>query len=210
MLKKITTKVTLVLLLILCSSCVTNFLWGARDYREEISQFYIGSDGRYVVFMGPEYHYIFTDNSGILREVLSLKQKGALGIGNDIVFELDDNNNLQGDIVLEGNVDLMAQEDAIRLQLLGFIPNKKHDIEIKINLKGRRYSARFLSQKPTAQDFDKNRYFITVKYRKSTGIAEGVGKAAITPVAVTLDAALLIGKVVIYPFTLPYKSMGIE
>jgi hypothetical protein len=210
MLRKITTKITLISLLLLSSSCVTNFLWGARDYKEEISQFYIGSDGRYVVFMGPEYHYIFTDNSGILREVLSLKQKGALGVGSDILFELDDNNNLEGDIILEGAIDLMSREDAIRLQLLGFIPNKKNDIEIKIHLKGRRYSARFLSQKPAAQEFDKNRYFVTVKYRKQTGIAAGVGKAAITPVAVTLDAALLIGKVVIYPFTLPYKSMGIE
>jgi hypothetical protein len=31
---------------------------------------------------------------------------------------------------------------------------------------------------------------------------KGVGKAAITPIAVTLDAVLLIGKVVVYPFSL--------
>ena len=35
---------------------------------------------------------------------------------------------------------------------------------------------------------------MNVNYRKDNGIAETVGKAAITPVAVTLDAALLVEK----------------
>ena len=105
----------------------------------------------------------------------------------------------------------MSQQDAIRLQLIGFTPNASNDVEIKLKLKGRRYSARFLQQRPSAADFDRNRrYFVTVKYRKEIGVAEGVGRAAITPVAVTLDAALLIGKVAIFPFTLPYRNMKIQ
>jgi hypothetical protein len=199
----------LAVILLSLTSCVTDFLWGARDYREEITQFYVGADGRYVVLMGVEYHYVFTDNSGTLRDILSLKQSGILGLGSKTYFNLDENNNLEGEIILKGPFDLLPREDAIKLQVLGFLPDNNNNISIKLNLKGRRYSARYLGQQNTSQNLG-NKYFVKVFYRKNTGFAEGVGKAAITPVAVTLDAALLIGKVVIYPFTLPYKQLGIE
>jgi hypothetical protein len=209
MIRNIITKIFLISVLLASTSCVTDFLWGARNYREEITQFYAGSDGRYIVLMGPEYHYVFTDNSGTLRDVLSLKQSGSLSIGEDNKFELDDNNNIEGDLILKGSMDLLPQGDAIKLQLLGFYPNKSNDFIIKLNLKGRRYSARYLAQQSGSQNIGSG-YFININYRKTTGFASGVGKAAITPVAVTLDAALLIGKIVIYPLRMSYQKSGIE
>lgn len=194
------------LIIFLLTSCVTDFLWGAREYKEEITRFYIGSDGRYVVFMGPEYHYVFTDDSGALRQILSVKQ-GVIGLAKGTYFDLDNNNNVDGHLILQGSADYLPQEDIIKLQVAGFIPDRKNNFVIKIDLKGRRYSARYLQQVP-AQNLSS--YFVTVNYRKKTGIGDGIGKAAITPVAVTLDAALLIGKVAIYPFTLPYTKAGIK
>ena len=206
--KKVTTALSLIFILFSLTSCVTDFLWGARDYKEEITQFYIGSDGRYVVLMGPQYHYVFADNSGTLREILALRQNNVLSLGDTTAFNLDNNNNVDGDLILEGAADLLPQSDIIKLQLLGYVPDQDGDIKIKLNLKGRRYSARYLQRKPR-QNL-RNGYFIKIHYRKNTGFAEGVGKAAITPVAVTLDAALLIGKVAILPFTLPYTTKGFK
>lgn len=201
-------KLVLIIILTQLTSCITNFLWGARNYREEITQFFVGSDGRYVVLMGPEYHYVFTDNSGVLREILPMQQSKILTLTNESSFELDSNNNISGSITLTGPIDLLPAQDAFKLQSMGFLPNAKNEVEIKLNLQGRRYSARYLGN-INSQNITQ-RYFMNVNYRKDNGIAETVGKAAITPVAVTLDAALLIGKVAIYPFTLPYKKMGID
>lgn len=198
----------LILSLFLLSSCITKYLWGDKNYEEEIRQFYVGQDARYVVLVANEYHYIFTDNSGVLREILSLKQNGILSLSSKTYLKLDKNNNIQGTIILEGPFDLLPREDAIKLQLLGFTPNKKNDVEIKLELVGRRYSARYINQNPSTNL--NNSYFIKVYYHDDIGVAEGVGKAAITPIAVTLDAVLLIGKVVIYPLTLPYRQFGIQ
>jgi len=200
-------KILIISTLFCLTSCLTDFLWGARTYREEITQFYVGSDGRYVVLMGPQYHYVFTDNSGVLKEIISLQKGGVLTLAPDTTFDLDGNNNVSGQIVLEGTADLLSAQDAFKLQALGFTPNSKNQINVKMKLQGRRYSARYLSGVNSEQV---NHYYITINYRKEVGIADGVGKAAITPVAMTLDAALLIGKVVIYPFILPYKQIGID
>ncbi len=200
-------KILLILSLISLSSCLTNFLWGARTYREEINNFYVGSDGRYVVLMGPQYHYVFTDNSGMLKEILSLQKSRALALASETTFDLDENNNVAGEIILSSEADMLSAQDAFKLQSMGFYPNSKNKINVKLKLQGRRYSARYLGS-VAAEKVD--RYYININYRQDVGVADGVGKAAITPVAMTLDAALLIGKVVIYPFTLPYKKMGID
>ncbi len=197
----------LIAALLLSSSCVTKALWGNKSYDEEVRQFYVGADGRYVVLVAPEYHYIFTDNSGALRQILSLKQQGILTLSRKTFLKLDKNNNLEGDIIFEGPFDLLPQEDMIKLQLSGFLPDKNNNITIKLTLSGRRYSARYLNQNPSTNLNDS--YKIKVYYQDEIGFAEGVGKAAITPIAVTLDAALLIGKVVIYPLTLPYRQFGL-
>jgi hypothetical protein len=207
--KKIGVTISIILILLSTSSCVTNFLWGARSYNEEITKFYIGEDGRYIVLIGPQYHYVFTDNSGALSAVLSLQQKNLLRMKEETnSFELDNNNNIEGSLTLTGDFDLIPQQDVINLQVLGFTPNKYNEIPITLNLKGRRYSAKYL-QKNTSQNLQ-HRYFIKVSYRKNTALITGVGKAAVTPIAVTLDAALLIGKVAIFPFMIPYIPMGIK
>jgi len=197
----------LILTLLSLSSCVTKALWGSRSYDEDIRQFYVGADGRYVVLVSPQYHYIFTDNSGELNKILSLKQQGILTLSPDTFLHVDEFNNITGDIILSGPYDLLPQEDMVKLQLMGFLPQRNNKITVKLKLSGRRYSARYISQNPAAEL--PNSFQIKVYYKEPIGFAEGVGKAAITPVAVTLDAALLIGKVALYPLTLPYRQFGV-
>lgn len=202
------TRAAFLILSLLClSSCITKALWGDRSYDEEIKQFYVGSDGRYVVLVSPQYHYIFTDNSGDLNKILSLKQQGVLTLSPETFLHVDEYNNIKGDIILSGPYDLLPQEDMIKLQMMGFLPQRNNKITAKLKLSGRRYSARYISQNPAAELH--NSFQIKVSYQDHIGFAEGVGKAAITPVAMTLDAALLIGKVALYPLTLPYRQFGV-
>lgn len=193
---KFLTKILLISLLVFTNSCITKAIWGNRSYVEEIGQFYVGNDGRYIVLIGPNYHYVFTDNSGMLKNILSLEQRGILTINDkETYIKLENDNSLSGYITFKGPYSVLPATDMYKLQSLGIYPNKKDDAVVKINVVGRRYVARDLGFKtPTASNF------IRVRYTKDTSVFGGVGKAAITPVAVTLDAVLLIGKVAMIPF----------
>jgi len=186
-------------LLLINSSCVTKYLWGDKVYHETVSQFLLGADGRYVVLIGGEYHYILTDERGIFQKIMSLKQEKILVINPEKShLKLDSNNEIKGYLTIEGPFSVLPLEDLGVLTSLGYKPNKKDEVTIKINLTGRRYSARNLGQ---ALISSSTTYKIPISYDDS-GFVKDVGKAAITPITVGLDAVLLIGKVVIMPFKL--------
>ncbi len=199
MVRKIFLNLVAISLLLFQSACLTKYVWGDKSYDEEIEQFFVGSDGRSIALIGSNYHYVFSDNSGLLRNVLSLKQKSVLEINTKKThLKLDKNNVVAGDLVLEGPASILPREDLRLLKSLGFQPDRKDNITVKIAMVGRRYAPRNLGQ-GAARTSDI--YTIQIYYSDSN-LAKDVGKAAITPIAVTLDAAILVGKVVFYPFTL--------
>jgi hypothetical protein len=190
----------LLLCLLFCSSsCVTKSLWGDKKYIERFNQFLVGQDGRYVVLVGSNYHYILTDKSGILGKILTLRQEKIININlQKSYLKLSGNNDLQGYLVFEGPFSILPIEDIGTLTSLGIRPNKKDEISIKVTLSGRRYSARNLGQ---ALMRSGSNYQIPVYYRDSN-LVKDIGKVAITPVTVGLDAVIFIGKAVVYPFSL--------
>lgn len=201
MTKKILFNSFLFLSLLLQQSCLTKAIWGDKHYNERIEKFLIGEDGRYVVFVGSEYHYVFTDNSGLLKTIISLKQKDVLTINTQKThLKLESNNDIKGYLVLHGPFEILPPEDVVVLESWGFRADKNDDVSIKIKLTGRRYAARYLGNLQGSSVMD-TRYTIPIYYNDS-GFVKGIGKAAITPVAVGLDAVLLIGKIVVAPFKL--------
>ncbi len=199
-LKKTFIKVFLCAALVFLPGCITKFLWGDKSYEEKIEQFFIGSDGRYVVLIGESYHYVFTDNSGVLKEVLSLRQQGILSIDvKKTYLKVDDKNDIQGDFAVSGPFSILAFEDRQILRSLGFAPDRDDNITVKVKLSGRRYAARYLGQNLSKLS---STQVLPIYYKDKNSVAAGVGKAAVTPIAVTLDAVLLIGRVVIYPMSL--------
>lgn len=198
--KKFITNLFLCLSLLLSSSCITKFIWGDKSYEERIEQFFAGADGRYIVFVGRDYHYIFTDNSGLLKTVLSLKQQGVLTINLDKThLRLDANNDIAGDFVMSGPFNLLPIEDRGVLQSLRIYPDKRDDVTIKVRLTGRRYVAKYLGSN-SLPTLGNSSYTLPIYYSDS-GIVKGIGKAAVTPIAVGLDAVLFIGKVIVYPLS---------
>ena len=187
---------------LLLSSCITKSLWGDKSYEERIDKFFAGSDGRYVVLIGTDYHYVFTDNSGVLKIILSLGQKGILTLNREKThLKLDSNNDVKGFFVIEGPFSILPPEDIAALWSVGLKPNTKDELSIRIKLEGRRYSAKYLGDNFQNSSNINTSYKIPIYYSDSS-LVKGVGKAAVTPIAVTLDAVLLIGKIVIYPFSL--------
>ena len=183
--------------MLLTASCVTKALWRDKSYEETIQQFYVGADGRYVALIGAEYHYIFTDNSGLLKLIVSLRQKDVLTVNEDKSnLKLDVNNNVDGYIVMEGPFYALPPEDMATLNGAGFFPDR--DLSIKINLKGRRYLSKYIGEnQPLSNSHSIQKIRI---YYGGEGVAKNIGKAAITPITVTIDAVLLIGKVALAPF----------
>jgi hypothetical protein len=185
--------------LLFSTSCVTKAIWGDKSYDENVEQFFVGSDGRYVVLIGEKYHYIFTDDSGLFKTILMLRQKGILTLDtNKSHLKVDGNNNINGNFTISGPYSILPPSDIKTLRGLGFSGDKDDEVSIKIKLSGRRYAAKYIGQNTAVTNVA---YTIPIYYNDS-GVIKDVGKAAITPVAVTLDAVLLIGKIVIYPLML--------
>ncbi len=185
------------IILLFTNSCITKALWGDKSYLEKIHQFFIGEDGRYVALLGNNYHYVFNDNSGLLRMFLSLKQRDVLTINiAESYLKLHSNNDLSGDFIIDGPFNYLPEEDKYYLQSLGFKPDINDNIKIKMKLVGRRYAAKNIGQ--TGSDAG---VIDEIKIHYSDGnLVKGLGKVAVTPITVTLDAVVLIGKVVLYPF----------
>ncbi len=200
MIKKIICKFLLVLTLILTSSCLTKALWGDKHYKESVEQFFVSEDGTYFVLIGKEYHYVLNENSGVLREIFNLKNKAAFTIiPEKSHLKLLSNNTISGYITLEAEPVLMPQDEVIKLQRKGFRTNTDGIFSIKLNLSGRRYISKYLGAKaPSA--IDTNLEFKIYYDSNDKNLAKDVGKVAITPIAVTLDAVILIGKVVLYTY----------
>lgn len=188
-------------LLSLSSCTVTKYIWGDNHYKEHIDQFLVGADGRYVALVGEKYHYVFSDNSGTLKEVLALNQRGVLRIDvKQTHLKLGRNNNIRGHLVITGPFSILPAQDRRTLIFLGLKPDKNDDITIELDLVGKRYLSRYLghnTSRPTNTSYN-----ITIYYKEKSSVTKDVGKAAITPIAVTLDAVLLIGKVVVRTFAL--------
>jgi len=192
-------KMMLMLVMFSQQSCLTKALWQGSYYDENITQFFVGADGRYVALLGSSYHYVLTDNSGVFRSVLALKQKNVLSVDQDkTVFELDSNNNVKGTIILKGPYSLLPTEDILALQSRGIYPDRSDNVVISIKLTGRRYAAKYLNPEVVRSDTS---YRFKVYY-SDPSLVKGVGKAAITPITVAADAVLLIGKVMVGAFDL--------
>ncbi len=181
------------------SSCLTQYVWGDKSYEDDIEQFFVAADGRSIALIGTKYHYVFLDKSAMLRNILSLKQKSILTINTKKThLKLDSNNNISGDFVLEGPASILPREDLRALESWGFKKNDDDLITVKLKLNGRRYAPRYLSQNVAKL----NEFYTLQIYYSDSNVVKDVGKVAITPVAVTLDAVILIGKAVVYPFSL--------
>ncbi len=151
---RVTAKVFLIIILLSSTSCeITKSLW-EDAYKEEIKQFLTSANGEYVVFVGKKYHYIFTDNSGVIKEILQLDKDRIVTIDSEETrLSVDNSNNLKSRIVLK-TFDLKLSPQILEiLEKLGSEKSKSAaEMFLELPLSGKRYL--------TSQDF--GQYFLAL------------------------------------------------
>ena len=182
--------------LLIASCAVTKSMWD-KKYNETFRQFLVSKDGQYVVFLGKNYHYIFTDNLSAIKELLLWQNRNLLFINIEKTFlKLDLQNNVTGHAVIESFFNKLPRADYEFLRSLGFRSEDGNALSLKINLVGKRYLPRDdIGEYLPMLD---RTYIVPVHY--SSTFWSKVGKVALTPITVAADATILIGKIVLQPF----------
>ncbi len=194
-------KFFLVLSFFLLASCtITSALW-KNGYQDRIENFVVSKDARYIVFIGDNYHYVLYDPRGFLKDILLWNMRDILIINTDkTTITVDEKNDLAGEIFIETVSKIFLREDWAFLQAVGFKYDKKNDLFfMRVKLNGKRYLPRFDQDISTA-----NLPELSVPYQlfinEKMGPLKKVCAAALTPITVTLDGVLMMGKLVLQPF----------
>lgn len=188
---------------LMTSSCVTRALW-EETYKESFRDFLVSENGNYAAFLGQNYHYIFSDNSGAMKELLKWKNHGALFINFEKSYlKVDSDNDVSGYAIVETFSDKLSRDEENFLRALGFEYGKdNYSLSIKIKLSGKRYmlSTQFKNQTDHLQ-----RTYIT-KIHHPSGIFKTAGKIAITPLTLTADSLYAIKEIILIPFKPPFRD----
>lgn len=166
-------------------------------YSETVSQILATDDGKKIVVIGREHHYIL-DAPPRLVELLDSPLHVSLSARMDR-FDVNPDADLKGNVTLilkDG-----ASDDNLRLaQGFGFSRNGK-SMDLSMELSGKRYSAGTFSM-PASQARALNRPY-EVRIREEQ---PGAGRAALvllTPLTVAADGVLLLLTIPLVPFALP-------
>lgn len=178
------------------TSCnLTRNLWNS-EYEETFKDFLVSQDGKYVVFLGDNFHYIFADNSGAIKVLLSWPNRNVLFINAEKTeLNIDRKNNVTGYTTIEVLNNKLFPRDEIFLRSMGFTAARGEPLSLKLNLLGARYL-------PT----DLGNYLphlervYTIQIHDNTGIFGTAAKVALTPITIAADSIVLFGKIVLAPF----------
>lgn len=190
-------KIIIALLLFVVSCSLTEKMWNPY-YKEKIGRFMLAQNGEFVAFLGKDYHYILNDNSGIIKSLLFSRYRHLMYImSNETFIKLSQNNDLVAYIAIKltrGNVDSAIERD---LAHLGFGLGDDGVLALKIKLEGKRYLAGKNFPVEVASSLN-DKY--SIKIYEEVSAAKKIEKVMLTPITATIDATLLIGKILLVPF----------
>ncbi|MBU6339790.1 MAG: hypothetical protein KGQ36_07480 [Rickettsiales bacterium] len=188
--KKFLLKISLIFLILFhVSSCeLTRKLW--EDYYvEQVKQFLVSNDGSYLVLIGDEYHYVFNDASGIMKQLLNLDRDKIILLNSkksELMVERD--NYVEGNIIFETYDPQLTPEQYNLLASLGFRRSEEDAVLFtKIKIIGKRYQGNeninsFLS---VSGDFNE----IKVKRLQTAG--REFEKILLTPITIVGDSLMI-------------------
>lgn len=181
-----------------CSESLTKKMWNDNYYTEVFYHFLISNDGQYIVFLNNKNHYVFNDNSGIIKKLLTWKKgRALLRINSEkTILKIDNNLNVVADVIIDADIDQLNNIDLITLQNLGFKINKK-TLTLNFRTYGKRYlpSANIPSSTPKLSA----PYNLKVYYQISKN--QKLLKASLTPITILVDSFIISGTILTYPFT---------
>jgi hypothetical protein len=179
-----------------CSNSLTKKLWNDNFYNEIFYHFLISKDGQFVVFLNDKYHYVFNDNSGIIKKLLLWKNSKKLFIDSkETVLKISPNNQVQGIVKINIDKSNVSLQDLPILYSLGFIA-KNEIFTLDFKVYGQRYQAKqdITDKLPRLS----TSYNISIYYDLTT--AQKITKVSLSPLTIALDAILISGKILTFPF----------
>lgn len=168
------------------------------SYDERVGSFMISQDAQNVVFLGAKYHYILNDNTGFVKKLLFSQYHYLMSIiPSQTKINLSDSNDVRADITVRLNVgNLVIAEQYFTS--LGFTRNDDDEAySVRFTLFGKRYLANYNLLNYAAR---MNRQY-DMKVYTEISESERIEKIALTPITATIDATLLLGKILLTPLS---------
>lgn len=168
---------------------MTSYMLEEGDYTEEVSSFLVTEDGRRMVIIGNDYHYVFKIDNNLHKILMSKNRKFVRP--NFWGFKVDVDNRITGNYRLF--VKPETRERAEWFVAAGFseLANRKgneSELHFTGGIKGIRYRA--IEEIPAKYKFNKT-YEINIT--EEDGGMETVTKKLFSPVTATADGVLVIG-----------------
>jgi hypothetical protein len=177
------------------SGCLTRKLYTPPQYRETVTSFLISQDGKKLVVLGKNYHYVF-DMPPSLKQVLFSSFRKAID-ANLYNFNVTTEQIVTGDYLLtiKKNAADKERESAIEA---GFVSDRVHGISLSGSLKGIRYSAAGF-QAESVQTFN-HPYAVVVSEQQTSG--QNAAKILLTPITVAADGVLTLAGIPLFTWFL--------
>jgi hypothetical protein len=155
------------------------------SYTEEVSYILISEDGKNLVFVGDDYHYVFDLPVEILRSLRSPFRKSLFAKFRK--FRVDVNNKITGNIYisLDESASQSNKEEAIEF---GYDKRSGSPV-MEILLKGKRYKAEDLITDKTGYKLN---YAYKVAVLEERTSVEKAALTATTPITVLADGVIAI------------------
>lgn len=186
------------IILLSISSCnsITYKLWHSKSYEDNFRHFLINGKFGYIVFLTPKFHYVFNDNSNLLKNILTWQDRRVLYIDTEnSKLILDDNNKLEGEILIRSfSNNLMPNREQFLFNN-GFLQDKEGWY-----LKIRIYGERFLASNNFSGLLPQLDLNYKMKIIAKNNNLDKVKFASITPLTLGADGIILIGKILLFPF----------
>jgi hypothetical protein len=194
---------------LLITGCVTSSLYKNstethRNFVEEVSSFLITADGKQLIVVGKQYHYIFAAEDETLKFILTWPEKKRVKASFEN-FVINSNQAVSGMYTLTvAGQDLTAESNKL-LVSKGFISNVSQKTLV---YHGALHGVRYLADKftlPTTMQLNQ-RYSITMRedYPSASAV---LGRILLTPLAMAADGILLVGGI---PAFLLSGSLGLS
>ena len=180
--------ITIIIASLLFSSCATHALWRDAGYKESLKDFYLSIDGKTLIIIGTQYHYIFPVRRN-LNEIL-LSKKRIYIKPQFYTFSLNNDNSIEGKYVLhydtlgsKNHHQWLIEHDFVQQ------PFETHKYRRTELLKGQRYLASNLLPN------NRFRSEYTIEIEDSDYKHDGISRILLSPLTVAVDGTLLLGTV---------------
>lgn len=170
----------------LLTGCLTRALFRNDEYTEDVSSVLISQDGKTLVVIGKQHHYVFEAPRAIVQTLQSSFHSSVAGAFGKFFVDSDGQTIGRYRLILGKSAVDQDQADALAA---GYEPAEDGQLAFNGELRGVRYSAGDVRLPATAEKLN-NTYRILISAEQSD--AKKAAKSLLTPVTVAVDGALWI------------------